>query len=110
LHGYIVKLTLLNLLASQQTTTSVVLLEKEVADRKQAVKEREKLIKELQEAFENIKTLSGLLPICAHCKKIRDDKGYWNNLEEYIQTHSDVSFSHGMCSECSDKIYGDEDW
>ena len=55
-------------------------------------------------------TLSGLLPICARCKKIRDEKGYWNNLEEYIQTHSDASFSHGMCAECSDKLYGDEDW
>ena len=64
----------------------------------------------VQEAFKNIKTLSGLLPICSKCKKIRDDKGYWNNLEGYIQTHSDVSFSHGMCTECSDELYGEEDW
>ncbi|WP_457554078.1 HAMP domain-containing protein [Desulfobacula sp.] len=94
----------------QQSTTSVTLLENEIAERKQAEEEREKLIKELQEASKNIKTLSGLLPICAKCKKIRDDKGYWNNLEEYIQTHSDASFSHGMCSECSDELYGKEDW
>jgi len=66
--------------------------------------------KELEAAVAKIKTLSGLLLICAKCKKIRDDKGYWNNLEEYIQTHSDASFSHGMCSECSDELYGKEDW
>jgi len=72
-------------------------LREEITEREQVEEERKKLIKKLQEAFENIKTLSGLLPICAHCKKIRDDKGYWNNLEGYIQTHSDAKFSHGMC-------------
>ncbi|WP_246293787.1 PAS domain-containing protein [Desulfobacter latus] len=61
-------------------------------------------------AFKNVKTLSGLLPICSVCKKIRDDKGCWNILEEYIEKHSDVSFSHGMCPECSDKLYGNEEW
>ena len=94
----------------QQTTTSITLLENEAAERKIAEQKREKSIKDLQKALENIKTLSGLLPICARCKKIRDDKGYWNNLEEYIQAHSDASFSHGLCAECSDKLYGDEDW
>ncbi|MCD4677329.1 MAG: PAS domain-containing protein, partial [Desulfobacula sp.] len=82
----------------------------DITERKKAEKGREKLIKALQEALENIKTLSGLLPICAHCKKIRDDKGYWNNLEGYIQTHSEAKFSHGMCPECSDEVYGKEDW
>ena len=72
--------------------------------------EKEKLINELQKALKEVKTLSGLLPICAHCKKIRDDKGYWNTLEAYIEQHSDASFSHGMCSECSDELYGEEDW
>lgn len=66
--------------------------------------------RELQDALSEVKQLSGLLPICAKCKKIRDDKGYWNTLEAYIETHSDASFSHGMCSECSDELYGDEDW
>ncbi len=61
-------------------------------------------------ALNEIKTLRGILPICARCKKIRDDKGYWNNLESYIQKHSEASFSHGMCHECSDELYGDEDW
>ncbi|MCD4675158.1 MAG: HAMP domain-containing protein [Desulfobacula sp.] len=93
-----------------QTTTSIELLENEIIDRKQAEKEREKLIKKLQAALENVKTLSGLLPICARCKKIRDDKGYWNNLEVYLQSHSDILFSHGMCSQCSDELYGKQDW
>ena len=54
--------------------------------------------------------MRGLLPICSHCKKIRDDKGYWNQIEGYIQTHSEAKFSHGMCPECSDELYGKEDW
>lgn len=82
----------------------------EINERKQAEKDREKLIKELRKALENIKTLSGLVPICAKCKKIRDDKGYWNILEQYIETHSDVLFSHGMCPECLDELYGTKDW
>lgn len=63
--------------------------------------------KELQDALENVKTLSGLLPICARCKKIRDDGGYWEHLESYLSRHSDVLFSHGVCPECAEEIYGD---
>ena len=63
-----------------------------------------------KKAREEIKILSGLLPICSNCKKIRDDKGYWNVLEGYIQTHSAAKFSHGICPECSDELYGKEDW
>ena len=76
-----------------------------VDERKQAEKEREKLISELRQALTKIKTLSGLLPICAHCKKIRDDKGYWNQLESYIITHSNVEFTHGYCPDCLKKLY-----
>ncbi len=57
-----------------------------------------------------VKTLQGILPICASCKKIRDDKGTWNILEAYIETRTDALFSHGMCRECADKLYGDEKW
>ena len=53
-----------------------------------------------------IKVLNGLIPICASCKKIRDDKGYWDQLEGYIQSHSDAKFSHGICPECAEKLYG----
>jgi len=70
--------------------------------------EARKLI--LKEKESEIKQLRGLLPICANCKKIRDDKGYWNQIEGYIQKHSDAQFSHGMCPECSDELYGKEDW
>ncbi len=83
---------------------------RDISERKKIEEEREILLKEIQKALENVKTLSGLLPICAKCNKIRDDKGYWNNLEAYIEKHSDASFSHGMCSECSDNLYGSEDW
>jgi DNA-binding NarL/FixJ family response regulator len=65
---------------------------------------------ELELALSEIKTLQGIIPICAQCKKIRDDKGYWNLLESYIQKHSAAQFSHGMCPECSDDLYGNEAW
>jgi ABC-type amino acid transport substrate-binding protein len=64
-----------------------------------------RLNQELQKAFDTIKTLQGILPICASCKKIRDDKGYWNQLEDYISQHSEAEFSHGICPECAKKIY-----
>jgi PAS domain S-box-containing protein len=78
--------------------------------RKHAEEERERLIAKLQKALYNIKTLKGLLPICAKCKSIRDDKGYWSQIEKYIESNSDASFTHGVCPECMDKLYGDEDW
>jgi hypothetical protein len=67
--------------------------------------EQKKLIVELQDAFANIKTLKGMQPICASCKKIRDDKGYWNQIEEYVREHSDLEFSHGLCPDCAQKYY-----
>ena len=66
-------------------------------------KEQQKLISELQEALAEIKTLKGFIPICASCKKIRDDEGYWNQLEAYISKHTDAVFSHGICPECAEK-------
>ena len=70
-----------------------------------AERERDRLIVELKEALSRVKTLSGLLPICSHCKKIRDDKGYWNRIESYIQEHSGAEFSHSICEECAEKYY-----
>lgn len=61
----------------------------------------------LTEAMEKVKTLSGLLPICASCKKIRDDEGYWNDVEVYVVNHSDARFSHGICPDCMKKLYPD---
>jgi two-component system cell cycle response regulator len=69
--------------------------------------EREKLIGELQYALDNIKTLQGLIPICANCKKVRDDQGYWSQVEEYIGKHTEATFSHGVCPPCGKKLYGD---
>ena len=59
----------------------------------------------LQTALDDVKTLSGLLPICSHCKKIRDDKGYWNQIESYVRERSDAEFSHSICPECSKTLY-----
>jgi K+-sensing histidine kinase KdpD len=67
--------------------------------------EKEKLIRSLEEARENIKVLSGLLPICAACKKIRDSEGYWEQLEQYIRAHSEAEFSHGICPDCMTRLY-----
>lgn len=63
--------------------------------------------KEIKRALSEVKTLSGLLPMCASCKKIRDDKGYWNRLEAYIHEHTDVKFSHGICPDCIRELYPD---
>ena len=79
----------------------------EITERKRMEEEREKLIRELKDALANIKTLHGLLPICSYCKKIRDDKGYWNRIESYIQDHSGAEFTHGLCPECLKKHYPD---
>lgn len=64
---------------------------------------------ELEQAAEKIKTLSGIIPICMHCKQIRDDKGYWNQLEAFISKHSDAQFSHSLCENCLEKYYPEED-
>ena len=74
-------------------------------ERKQAALERDRLIGELQEALANIKTLSGLVPICAGCKQIRDDKGYWSQVEIYVAKHSGAKFTHGICPDCARKLY-----
>ncbi|HJX31452.1 MAG TPA: PAS domain S-box protein [Thermodesulfobacteriota bacterium] len=80
---------------------------RDITDRKQAEAEREKLIHELEAALAKVKTLSGMLPICASCKRIRNDEGYWSQIEAYISQHSTVSFSHGLCPECAHKLYPD---
>ena len=84
-------------------------LQEEVTERTLAEKEKEKLIKELQAVLEEIQTLEGVIPICMHCKGIRDDEGSWSRLEEYITQHSDAQFSHGICDDCLKKHYPDMD-
>lgn len=82
-------------------------LSMEIDTRIKSEEEREKLIEKLQKALAEIKTLTGFLPICSHCKKIRDDKGYWNSIEAYIQENSEAVFSHSICQECAKKYYPD---
>jgi len=78
---------------------------RDITERKFVEEERDRLIVELYKSLANVKTLAGLLPICAGCKKIRDDKGYWTQVEDYISRHSDVTFSHGLCPQCVNGLY-----
>jgi PAS domain S-box-containing protein len=87
--------------------THYVAVKEDITARKQTEAERDQLIRDLQSALANVKSLSGLLPICAGCKKIRDDKGYWDQVESYIQKHSEAKFSHGLCPDCIKKWYPD---
>jgi len=80
---------------------------KDLTERKRAEEEREQLINELQEALANIKTLRGLIPICASCKKIRDDKGYWQQVDTYVREHTEATFTHGLCPECIKLLFPD---
>lgn len=72
--------------------------------------ERDKLIHELEDAMSKVKLLSGMLPICAKCKKIRDDEGFWTQIESYISRHSEALFSHSICPDCAESLYGGQKW
>jgi PAS domain-containing protein len=82
-----------------------ILVIRDITERKGMEEEREHLILELQDALAKVKTLSGLLPICANCKRIRDDQGYWHSVEVYVREHSEASFSHGICPDCMKTLY-----
>ena len=82
-----------------------VVINEDITKAKRLEKEREDLIHSLEEARKNIKILSGLLPICANCKKIRDDQGAWEQMEQYIHSHSEADFSHGICPDCMRRLY-----
>jgi hypothetical protein len=77
------------------------------AERKKMEAEREKLVGELQKTLSEVKTLKGIIPICASCKKIRDDQGYWKQVESYVRDHTEAEFSHGICPECRKTLYPD---
>jgi hypothetical protein len=80
------------------------LVERLLAWQKKKEREREDLIAQLKDSLVRVKQLSGLLPICASCKKIRDDRGYWNQLEVYIRDHSEADFTHGLCPDCAGRL------
>jgi hypothetical protein len=77
----------------------------EIAERVRVEQEREKLIAELQDALSQVQTLRGLVPICASCKKIRDDDGFWHQVEVYVRDHSLAEFSHAICPQCMQDLY-----
>ena len=82
---------------------------RDITNQKRLEEDKQKLLNNLQEALAQVKTLSGLLPICSVCKRIRDDNGYWEQVEGYIQKHTDATFTHGVCPECFLKMYPDFD-
>lgn len=116
LHGRYLLLKMVPVL--DEGLRSVIVLIDDITQRKIAELELEKYrmhledlvaqrAAELQEALSKVKQLSGFLPICASCKKIRDDKGYWNQIESYISQHSEAEFTHGICPDCVKKLYSD---
>ena len=94
-------------LNAQKERIGIVESFQDITKRKLAEDAKEELIIGLQDAQEEVNLLSGLLPICASCKNIRDDKGYWNKIESYISNHAKVEFSHGICPSCAQKLYPD---
>jgi len=89
--------------------TAVMGVSRDITNQKWLEEDKQKLLTKLQDALTQVKTLSGLLPICSVCKRIRDDNGYWQQVEGYIQTHSDATFTHGVCPECFPKLYPEYD-
>ena len=82
-------------------------IQKEMNRRKAAEKERDRLIEELRQSLREVKTLRGLLPICSVCKRVRDDQGYWTQIESYVRAHTEAEFSHGICPTCAATLYPD---
>jgi PAS domain S-box-containing protein len=87
--------------------TGYVAVKEDITARKKEQDERERLLKRLEDALKNVKTLSGLLPICSYCKKIRDDSGFWQKVETYVQEHTEAEFTHGICEQCAEKVIKD---
>jgi len=93
----------------QKLEAEKTLLEREIRERQKAEAEKEELIGKLRTALDEVKTLSGMIPICSNCHKIRDDKGFWDRLENYISKRSGAEFSHGICPDCMKDLYPDID-
>lgn len=96
---------LMNNLRAEKARTEEALCQIREGNRKNEI-----LISELRETMAKVRTLSGFIPICASCKMIRDDQGYWNQIEAYLQEHTEASFSHGICPTCTENLYGQEEW
>jgi hypothetical protein len=85
--------------------SGIIVILNDITERKQVEEEKSNLIVELKNALTQVKQLTGFIPICSSCKKIRDDQGYWSEVERYISEHSEAEFSHGICPECMRKLY-----
>jgi len=103
--GKIIPYSLTGVRLIQNGTKYVVGMGIDISKRKESERENQVLINELKDALSQVKKLSGFLPICASCKKIRDDKGYWNQIESYIRDHSEAEFSHSICPDCLKNLY-----
>ena len=102
LNEHLVKLTILPVSGDKKTS---IIIFNDVTDEKRAEEALRRERDKLQEALAQVKTLSGLLPICSNCKKIRDDTGYWKQIETFISQHSEAEFTHSICPECVKKLY-----
>jgi len=83
-------------------------IDRDITKRKQTEEELKKINAELQDSLNKVRLLSGLIPICAACKRIRTERGYWENIEKYISKHSEAEFSHSICEECATRLYPEE--
>jgi two-component system CheB/CheR fusion protein len=99
------RIMLLNARRVAREEQLILLAVEDITARRIAEEEREKIHLEHMEALSKVKKLAGMLPICANCKKIRNDEGYWEQIEAYIRDHSEAEFSHGLCPECATKLY-----
>ena len=88
------------------TIIGISKIARDISERQRAKEELERLVRDLMDALAQVKTMKGLLPICSSCKKIRSDENYWKNIETYIEEHSEASFTHGICPDCVQKLYG----
>ncbi|MCP3923819.1 MAG: PAS domain S-box protein [Desulfobacterales bacterium] len=98
-----------SLVETEGGQTFIMSVGRDITERKRIEKEREQIIKDLEHALEQIKTLKGIIPICSYCKQIRNDEGFWQQVELYIHENADVKFTHGVCPECEAKVYSEMD-
>jgi PAS domain S-box-containing protein len=92
---------------ASQTILGVVGVALDLTERVRAETDRERLIEDLQQALDRVKVLSGLIPICSHCKAIRDDKGYWRQVDAFMREHSNIQLTHGICPDCAQRLMPD---
>jgi hypothetical protein len=90
---------------SQKKIVGIIESFEDITERQKLEEENDHLISDLQESLKKVKLLSGLLPICASCKSIKDDNGHWSKVETYIANHSEATCSHGICPECAERLY-----